>query len=171
MELTKAWSLKISKEEIETTGILLDEIILKNPTKQDSNLILRIYYLKIKDIFATIDNSGYYNIVTIDETVQNYRLTYLNQEVNTSSKDSFVEKDNLDFTPFQSEITSDYIKKYGRFLEHVYESDVYYLEDFDLFVKINSDNGAYDRVVDDKHLFRKKYNIPFQDERLQYIFN
>ena len=133
-------------------------------------MVYKLYYLTSKDVFATLDERGYYNVVTSDETIQSYRYTYLKQSIKPPNKDAFVEIDDSGYTSFQSEITAAYIKTYGRFLEHVHEADIYYLEDFDVFLKFNTDTELYSRVIDDKHLFRKKYNIPFQDERFQNLY-
>jgi hypothetical protein len=170
MELSDAWGPDITKEEIEEDGILLDEIRSPHPDKKDFELVYKLYYLKSKGVFATLDEHGYYNVVTSDETIQSYRHTYLKQGIKPPVKDAFVEADDTGYTSFQSEITATYIKKYGRFLEHVHDADIYYLEEFDVFLTFNVDTGIHSRVVDDKHLFRKKYNIPFQDERFQNLY-
>ena len=162
--------MEYSKEVLDTEGIFLDKKWYKEifpGIKNDSTFSL--YYLKSKDIFVTIsdtpDSSG--QEITDEILDGEYRKIYLK-----------VFKPLTEFIPVESEVGTSYeselrhltletVLEKGLELETKKDLIFYYMRRFDLFVAVevtDSQDKVFRYTFQDNSL-RKKYNIPFQDER------
>ena len=184
MEISQAWAPMVTEEEIKKEGTLLNESLLVEPDMGGAHklkIYCKLYYLKHKDLFVTVLNDFVtindvhpIQVVTDFKRMIEFRETYLGQ-MNVDSTTDFTEMDTTEYPIFKSEVDIqdiEMVKKYGRFLEKRYGSaDIYYIESIDAFVIDSGQTvaGSLPRVPFQNNDLRKKYNIPFQDERFETL--
>jgi hypothetical protein len=168
MDLSESHVPCIDDSEIPSDGSLLDESFDPQPENNKDKIRCKLYYLKTRDLFVTVSGKGSYNVITFEDTIAMCRQLYLHEEYRKPLVNTVSDLDISDHAPFESKITAQYIMSHGKFLECTQGCDVYYLDEFDLFtrfdpvdrLKFHTDKDA------DGTLYRKKYNILHQDERL-----
>ena len=162
--------MEYSKEVLDTEGIFLDKKSYKEIFPGfKSDAMFSLYYLESKDIFVTMseehDNSG--QEVTDEVLDRSYRETYLK-----------VFKPLTEFIPIESDVGTEFesdlryltletVLQKGVELETKDDLVLYYISRFDRFVAVELVDGkdkSFRYTFQDNSL-RKKYNIPFQDER------
>jgi hypothetical protein len=106
------------------------------------------------------------HVITSETVIGSLRHKYFKEEPKKSVDDAFMEHDDSDFAMFQSEVdlsSSDAVKKNGTLLEtDKWGNQTYYVKSVDRFVCLQSSEAHY---TFDSLDTRKKYNIPYQDER------
>jgi hypothetical protein len=179
MEIEEAWAPVVTEQDIRDQGTLLDDSFLVQPNSREDKLkiVAKLYYLKSKNVFVTVINNFEtvndvhpIQVITDFEQIRSFRYQYLKEQQNNST-DAFAPMDISDYSSFKSDIditNHETIKEHGRFLEMMSDADIYYLDRLDVFAAVNStDCTSYLFQNND---LRKKYNIPYQDERLAYMF-
>ena len=172
MELSEAWAPLVNIEEVYSHGILVEE---RNDQADDDGtgsgqkrIQAKVYYLKSADLFVISMDTGYWSVVACQSEIEKLRHKYLNQEPKQPVNDAFVDYDQSDFAAFQSEIdlsSVDAVKQNGTFLEtDKVGNEIYYVKSMDRFVHLTN-GGAGGHYTFDSLDTRKKYNIPYQDER------
>jgi hypothetical protein len=177
MELSEAWTPEITQKEVEEEGMLLDENYNPQPDNNAEKVSCKLYYLKYRQLFVTVINgfvdTFYINplhVITSQYTIDNLRYKYLNQELRQPVNDAFMEYDQSDYSLFQSDLdlsNIETVKKYGRFLEKLQSQDIYYIELLDRFAVVDTEQETSHTFDSPDH--RKKYNIPYQDERFSSL--
>jgi len=172
MEIEEAWAPIITEPEIRKHGVLLDNSLLVKPVSGGNDSLkiqCKLYYLKHRDLFVTVMN----DFVTVNDVppiqvvsdslrLHAFRKDYLKQTP-ADSNDMFVEVDTNTHAPYSSDFDLSNTKQYGKFLETFSGYDLYYVEQLDAFVQIGSDHPP---STFQNPALRKKYNIPYQDERM-----
>lgn len=173
MELTEVWVPEITSDEIEADGLLLDDKYNNMLYRYiEDRVLCKLYYLKSKDIFVLLNPTGQLSVISSQYQIDNLRNTYFKEESNHTG-DTFAEVDNGEhYTPFQPDVNvsdPESVIKYGQLLHAEEYYSIYYVEQLDTFVYINMYKGkpksfcySFESLTD-----RKKYNIPYQDERKQ----
>jgi hypothetical protein len=113
-----------------------------------------------------VSPNGYWSIITSPQQIESCKVKYFNEEFKSPVKDAFVEHDTAKYSSFQSEIdltSPDNIKKYGKLLETLNTNEIYYIDPLDRFAVLNKNDGTFYTFDSQEH--RKKYGIPYQDER------
>lgn len=170
MELSEAWTADLQYEDIQMYGTLLDDKYDPQPYNNKEKVFCKLYYLESRDIFTMISPSGYWSIITSPVDIENCRVKYMNQEPRKFVNNAFTEYDKSNFNSFQSDLDlSDIetIKKNGRFLEKLQNQDIYYIELLDRFAVVDTEQETSHTFDSPDH--RKKYNIPYQDERFSSL--
>jgi hypothetical protein len=163
-----------SRDVLDVEGTFLDKKSYKEifpDLKQDT--FFSLYYLKYKDIFMTLsdtpDSTG--QEITDEVLDREYRELYLK-----------ISKPPIEFIPIESDVGTEYDSdlKYltietvianGQELETKKDLIFYYMSRFDFFVAVELVNGldkVFRYTFQDNSL-RKKYNIPYQDERFSTL--
>jgi hypothetical protein len=184
--------MEYTREVLDQNGKYLDKKSYKDifpSLKEDS--FYDLFYYKQNDVFITIsenkDSVG--QEITDDFLDRQYRETYLNIVLPPNDFLGLGEDAGSTYESDERNITLELVLETGRKLEerdnigskmsvHLGEKDlrtIYYLEEFDVFVSIctkfdlKTDIPKYgiDCVDRDGRELRKKYNIPFQDERFK----
>jgi hypothetical protein len=174
MDLSESWAPEVTQREVEEEGSLLDEKYDPYPGADIKNkVVCKLYYLKHKDLFVTISDGmtdSYsaipLHVITSDFVIQKLKHKYFKEEIRAPIRDAFMEYDDTEYVGFQSEIdlsTPDSIKKHGQLIERLSTHDVYYIESVDRFGLISADDESWHTFDSPDH--RKKYGIPYQDER------
>jgi hypothetical protein len=163
-----------TKDVLDTQGTFLDKKSYKDLfPDMKKETFFSLYYLKSKDIFMTLsdtpDSTG--QEITDDILDREYRETYLK-----------VSKPPIEFSPIESEVGTDYdsdlkyltletVIKNGQELETKKDLIFYYMSRFDFFVAVELVNGVDKvfRYTFQDNSLRKKYNIPYQDERFSAL--
>lgn len=180
MELNEVWAPEVSLKEVISQGLLLEESIPASIDDKKSKRLCKLYYLSSKDVFVTIMNDFRIEedivptqVVTDKERITQFRKKYLNQET-VESKDNFGEfEQSLSYNVYETDfIVSevDKIKESGFCLEidEKTKDETYYIDSIDAFIKVPA-NGDVPYKFESLEL-RKKYSIPFQDERMHGLF-
>jgi hypothetical protein len=184
------WTPNITMEEIELNGTLLDDEYDNGLYKHKEDKVLcKLYYLKDRDRFVVVRDSEHWSVISSQFEIDNLCHKYLNQEPKQPVKDAFVEYDTSNFNSFQSDLDLndiENIKKHGRYLgkepapllhlssidkddlDKLPHNDLYYIESLDRFVYYTNDS-KYGEFCNHPY-YRKKYNIPYQDERMQDMY-
>ncbi len=167
--------MEYTREVLDQNGKYLDKKSYKDlfpSLKEDS--FYDLFYYKQNDVFITIsekeDSVG--QKITDEFLDRQYRETYL--DIVLPPNDFFGVGGDVGAT-YESElntINTEMILETGKKIEESELYILYYLEYFDLFVALepvlNKNTNVIEKVF--THTFqstdlRKKYNIPFQDER------
>ncbi len=172
MELSEAWAPLVNIEEVYSRGILVEE---RNDQADDDGsgikrIRAKVYYLKSVDLFVIVMDTGYWSVIACQNEIEKLRHKHLNQEPKQPVSDAFVEYDQSDFAAFQSDFdlsNLDAIKKYGKLLETRANNEIYYIEVVDRFANVDPKDGTCHTF--DSPDYRKKYNIPYQDERFSSL--
>lgn len=170
MEIEYVWVPTVYLPELEKNGTILDKFYKVKFEKSDIEKQHTLYYLNSKDVFVIVENQTKEIQVLSDLTsIRSFREKYLGQTV-VESKDNFSNfEDSTPYNVYQSEFNLtdvERIKKEGTLLETKETRETYYVLDIDAFIEVCKDNIQPPHKFQDTNL-RKKYNIPFQDERFQ----
>lgn len=170
MEIEYIWAPTVGLQEVEQYGIVLDKLYKVKFDKSDIEKHHTLYYLKSKDLFVTVENQTKKVQVLSDLTsTRSFREQYLGQTT-VESKDNFLQfEDDTAYNVYQSDFNLtdvERIKKEGTLLETKQSQEIYYIVDMDAFVEVCKESTHPPHKFQDTNL-RKKYNIPFQDERFQ----
>lgn len=180
MELEEAWAPVVLEEEVKKQGTLLNDSLLVEPDmsgRHKLKIYCKLYYLKHRDLFvtvindfATVNDVHPIQVVSDSGRIRAFRNEYFGESP-TDSSANFAEMDTTEYLAFKSEINihdHESIRKHGRFLEKMYDADIYYLDSVDAFATVISADHIASLFQNND--LRKKYNIPYQDERLAEIF-
>jgi hypothetical protein len=167
MEVEQAWAPSITPWHITNRGKVLDPNYKVKIGEVEK--VHTLYYLESDNVFVTVEHQKKEMQVVADfDRISAFKEKYLDEM--SVDKQDFSEYDINNFVKYKSDINiHDYetIKRNGQYLgkaEHD-GSDLYYLETSDAFAAIvATDHPAY---LFQSHELRKKYNIPYQDERFE----
>jgi hypothetical protein len=178
MDVKEVWAPQVFHKEIKSEGTLLDKDIPVKIDDKKIKIVYDLYYLKSKDVFVALINDtavGSIQVVADQERVAEFKKKYLNQEV-VESKDNF---SNFEQPMLHSAYESEFvvskveeIKKTGSLLEVLKNGDeIYYFKENDTFVYVPFDEESWIPPYKyDSLELRKKYKIPYQDERFQDLY-
>lgn len=145
--------------------------------KEDS--FYDLFYLKEKDVFITISNKPDSNGQELTDEVldRKYREDYLQVVLPPIDFSGIGGGAGVSYESELSSINLEMILATGRELEKKDEYTFYYLEKFDRFAAVSIIPDPETQIVETtyEHTFqdnslRKKYNIPFQDERFKDLY-
>jgi hypothetical protein len=180
MELNEVWAPEVSLNEVISQGVLLEKSIPASIDDKKSKRLCKLYYIRSKDVFVTVvdefrieEDIVPTQVVTDKERIIQFRKKYLNQDA-VESKDNFGEfEQSLSYNVYETDfIVSevDKIKEVGFLLEvnPKTNEETYYIDEIDAFIQVPA-NGDVPYKFESLEL-RKKYSIPFKDERMHGLF-